>query len=129
MNDFAIQAAIYSRLTTYAPLTGYSTYDHVPQNATFPYNVIGEGTATQWDTDDSVGSDATVTIHTWSRYRGRKEVKEIQKLIYDALHRYELPVAGSHTVTVEWEYTDTMLDPDGLTRHGVIRFRIITENT
>lgn len=128
MNDWLIQVAIKSRLNAYAGTSGYTIYDHVPQDASFPYVVIGEGTATQWDTDDSTGSDATVTIHTWSRYRGRKEVKEMQRQIYNALHRYDLPVTGLNTVTVEWEHSETLLDPDGLTRHGILRFRIITEN-
>jgi hypothetical protein len=126
MNSLEIQQAIYNRLAGIYEL-GATVYDHAPQDEEFPYVTIGEGTATQWDTDDSLGSEETVTIHVWSRYRGRKEVKEIQAEIYDALHRYELPVTGSHTVTVEWEYADTFLDPDGLSRHGVQRFRITTE--
>lgn len=124
MTWWAIQQAVYTRL---AGQLSVPVYDHAPQDVAFPYVELGEIDAIPFDTDDSVGAETTVTIHTWSRYRGWKEVKEIQGRVYDALHRYNLPVAGAHLVTVEFEIGRTFLDADGLTRHGVQEFRIITE--
>jgi hypothetical protein len=130
MSSAATQRAIYERLAGDYDVTSLvqAVYDHVPQDAAFPYVVIGDSTEAQWDTDDSTGTEATVTIHVWSRFRGRSETKLIQDAIYQSLHRYDLPIDGVHTVTVEWEYAESFLDPDGLTRHGVQRFRIISEN-
>src|SRR5690606_34355650 len=103
-------------------------YDDVPQSASsFPYVVIGEDTHIPWDTDDSVGSESTITLHVWSRYRGKKEAKDIQGLIYQALNRYELAVDGFHLVTLEFDYSDVLLDADGHTRHGVCRYRALVE--
>lgn len=126
MNSWALQQAIYTRLSDQLSV---EVYDHVPQDAAYPYVTIGEGTESEWDTDDSLGIDATINIHVWSRYRGRKEVKQLQDQIYAALHRYDLPVSGADTVLVNFEFADSFVDPDGLTRHGVQRFRIITEDT
>lgn len=129
MTPWALQEAIYSRLNGFAGLTALidAVYDHVPQDPTFPYVQIGEDTAIPFDTHDSSGSDNTVTIHSWSRYRGKKEIKDIQRQVYLALHRFALSVTGVDTVDCQWEFADSFLDDDGLTRHGVQRFRVMLD--
>jgi hypothetical protein len=118
-----IQTAIFNRVSA----IGYPTYDHVPQESEFPYIVIGDDTSIPWDTDDSIGSETTCTIHVWSRHRGRKEVKEIMRTLYEALHRAEFPIIGGALVECQAEFQESLLDPDGLTRHGVIRFRLTVD--
>lgn len=138
MMDFesSIQSAIYAALTGDAALMALATggiRDDVPQAddagdaVDYPYVVIGEDSATPFDTDSSVGAEATITLHVWSRYRGRKEVKAIQGAIYRALHRANIPVAGQHLVGIDWIQSDSFLDADGLTRHGVQTFRLTLE--
>lgn len=138
---YAIQQAVYTRLSGWAALDallarhsdlpGPAIYDHVPQprdasdNGLFPYVVIGDDSLEEWDTDDAVGYSATLTIHVWSRKEGRKETKDVMGAIYDALHRYDLPVSGYHTVLVSWESGETIVDTDGKTRQGIQRFRIV----
>jgi hypothetical protein len=148
MNPAALQTAIFDRLVNWPSLstlladrldpTGATTgqpavYDHVPQqvdsDSDYPIVVIGEDTANDFSTDDCLGSEATVTIHIWSRERGRQEAKQVEEAVYDALHRHSLSISGRHVVDSMWEYADTTLDPDGLTRHGVMRFRIMHEKT
>lgn len=128
----AIQSAIYTRLKAYAPLNAVVTgvYDNVPQAidsgsvTAFPYVTIGEDVIVEWDTDDSLGANATITVHTWSRKAGRKECKAIQGHIQDALARHELSVTGYTMVTIEYEGEESFLDFDGETRHGVSTFRL-----
>jgi hypothetical protein len=131
MKEWSIQEAVFKRLKDYEPLTDLisAVYDHVPQNAVYPYVVIGDDTSIAWDTDDSLGSESTLTIHVWSRLRGRKETKLIQEQIYNALNRYELEITGLHTIDIISEFAETFLDADGITRHGVQRFRLITEES
>lgn len=119
-----IQQAVFDRLASDSSLT---VYDHVPEDAAFPYVVIGEDTHVPFDTDDSLGAESTVTIHVWSRYRGKKEAKDMQGTIYDALTRQELTIDGYDLITIEFEYSDVLLDPDGITIHGVSRFRFIVD--
>lgn len=132
-----VQAAVYQRLANYQPLEAIITngggdapgiYDEVPNSVRPPYVVIGDSVLEPFDTDDVVGTDALVELHTWSTYRGRLEVKQMQDAIYDALHRHNLSITDAHTVMVEWEYSETELDPDGITRHGVQRFRVVLED-
>lgn len=130
--ETALQTAVFTRLD--GQLTD-PVYDNAPQQADssrgFPYVTIGEDTVNEWDTDGTLGADCTITVHTWSRYRGRKEVKDIQGQIYDALHRQEssLSFAGYNFVGCDFVSSDSFLDSDGLTRHGVQTFRVILEET
>jgi hypothetical protein len=131
----ALQTAIFQRLSTYAPIAAVvkGVYDNVPQphdagkDADYPYVVIGEDTVNEWDTDTDTGAEVVVTIHTWSRKRGRLETKTIQGFLYNALHRFDLSVTGYHNVGIDWESDQSFLDADGKTRHGVSMFRIMLD--
>jgi len=133
--ETGIQTAIHAALTADAALMALvaGVHDEVPQPADsgsddqFPYVVIGDDTHIPFDTDNSVGADTTITIHVWSRYSGRKQVKEIQGAIYDVLHRQTISVAGFSLVGIDWLQSQSFLDSDGLTRHGVQTFRITVE--
>ncbi|KKN71037.1 hypothetical protein LCGC14_0424540 [marine sediment metagenome] len=149
MTPIELQTAILTRLSGFTDLTdllatdadgtGPAIYDHVPQevsdddgtgstpNPFFPYIRIGEYTAIPFDTHSSSGSDNTITIHSWSRYRGMLEIKQIQRQTYLALHRFNLVVAGVDMIDSQWDSADVFLDDDGLTRHGVQRFRILLD--
>jgi hypothetical protein len=120
--ELEVQKAIFAKLKAALSTT---IYDNVPDNAVAPYIVIGDDTFVQMDTDLIVGFEATVTIHSWSKYRGRAEVKTIMGNIYDALHRAEFTVQGYNLLGCDCEYSETFLESDGVTRHGVQRFRIL----
>jgi hypothetical protein len=49
--------------------------------------------------------------------------------IHDLLHDVSLAVSGVNLINLRFEYSDIMRDPDGITRHGVMRFRAITLGT
>lgn len=125
-----IQRAIFTRLDNGLTIP---VYDNVPQNiggtdnAGFPYVNIGADTHNPWDTDTETGALSTATIHAWSRYRGMTEIKDIQGQIYNLLHRYAMPVNDFYLIDLLFEYSESVLDPDGITRHGIQRFEITVE--
>lgn len=124
MTQTDIQAAIYTKLASLST----TVYDDVPQNAAFPYVVIGDDTSIPLDDDCGSGFESTITLHVWSIYKGRKQVKDIMGAIYAALHRQDLTITGGYLITMNFDYQDSFLDPDGVTRHGVIRFRLLTRS-
>lgn len=131
MTHWELQKAVAARLSAFAGITaivGTGVYDGAaPQNAAFPYVVVGDTTAIPFDTHSTTGGEHTVTIHGWSRYRGSKEIKQIQDQIYSSLNRYALSVTGAQTVDCEVEYAESFMDSDGITRHGVSRARVILD--
>lgn len=129
---YAVQAAIKTSLladATFTASVGTRVYDHVPDSPTFPFVTVGESTAIPFDTKDLTGMEQTVTLHVWSRYRGRKEVKDIMAAAYDVLNRGTLSVSGHVFHDCTFEFADTFVDPDGLTYHGVARYRVITQES
>lgn len=129
--ETVVQTIVYQALTLDAEVMALVTgvFDAVPQGQAFPYVTLGEDNHNEWDTVTSLGSDASITVHTWSRERGRKETKAIQGEIYDALHRAEMTHPGYRIVSIDWEGSQSFMDADGLTRHGVQTFRILLERT
>lgn len=130
--ESAVQAAVYGALKgddalSAMPVEG-KIFDLVPSTIAYPWIRVGEMTAVPFDTQDSAGQEHTVTIHSWSQYLGHKEVKEIMASIYSVLHNAVLTVVGHQTVLCMFEFSQVFDDPDGITHHGVQRFRIITED-
>lgn len=126
MNLDGLQAAAYTKLNADGTLAG-KVFDHVPQGTAYPYIVIGEFTGVEFDTDDQDGAEITMTIHSWSRERGMKELQGLLDAAYGALHDQNFVVADEVVVLCYFEFVQTMIESDGLTRHGVQRFRFITQ--
>ena len=134
--QWAIQEGLYDALIGSTALMAVVTgvYDNALQpedsgnDSEFPYVTIGDNDADEFDTDNTTGFDVTATIHVWSRNRGRKQAKEIQDIIYSILHRQSITVAGGHVIGLDQQFAETFVDPDGLTRHGVQRYRLLVDS-
>jgi len=128
IHQFALQTAIFTLLSADNNLTstlGASVFDDVPEETAYPYVQIGEDTAIDYSTKDLNGSDVSVNLDVWSRYRGSLEAKNIMDRIHTLLHDSSLSVAGANFINMRFEFSDIIRDPDGITRHGVMRFRAI----
>ena len=127
IGQFQLQQAIFSALNVSAVTSDLScgVFDDVPQNASYPYIALGEETAVDFSVKDIQGGDLTVNIHVWSQYKGSKETKQIMDKIHDLLHNINLSVTGFNLINLRFEFSDIMRDPDGITRHGVMRFLAI----
>jgi len=118
-----LQQAIFARLDLQLTET---VYDHVPQNAPFPYVVVGDSTATAWGAGDLDGEQHALSVHIWSRYQGRKEMRQIMASIMTALNGAPLSLTGHNLVDIRFVFADEFPDPDGISRHGLVRFRAVT---
>jgi|TARA_R100000455_G_C6267619_1_gene122995 hypothetical protein len=130
LHSFALQQAIFTALdgATINDADGNAitgVFDDVPENTAYPYVVIGEETATNIDTKDKDAHEHTLTIHVWSQYRGRKEIKNIMSSVYTTLHNASITVSGASLVNIRHEFENTLTEADGITRHGVMRFRVV----
>jgi len=122
--ELKIQEAIFGLLSG-SPGVDYEVYDDVPQDGTYPYIVIGEASSGEFDTKTFNGFETGVVIHSWSRYDGRQEVKEMMGAVYAALHNVLIEVEDFNTVLCLFEFSETLLEDDGITRHGIQRFNLV----
>ena len=129
--SFALQAAIFSKLTGDAPvlaaLGGPRIYDEVPTRAEFPYLTFGQSTERDWSTGTDLGHEHVFTLHVWSRARGRKEADIVLAAAEAALHDQALSLTGHRLVNLRHEFSDARREPDGETYHGIARYRAVTE--
>ena len=65
----------------------------------------------------------TINVDVWSDYSGLKQTKNIIKQVYSLLHEYALSVSGASLVDLRCEFTSELIENNGITRHGVMRFR------
>ena len=127
IGQFALQTAIYNALNVSAVTSTLScgVYDEVIEGNTYPFITLGEETVIDYGTKDLTGAETTINIHIWSQYKGSKQTKEIMDKVHDLLHDGSLTVTGFNLINLRFEYSDIMRDPDGVTRHGVMRFQAI----
>lgn len=120
-----VQAAVYAALVP--ALAPVPVLDQAGPDQEFPYCTLGEFSAQEFDTLTDEAVDMDMTVHVWSRQPGMQEAQQMMRTAKDALHRksFALPGGIQHVTTI-WEFAQTLRDADGMTRHGVLRFRILT---
>lgn len=106
-----------------------SVFTHVPQDLgeIYPWVVIYGIESNQFDNDATLGFECTMTVHSWDNRRDMGPINSIKKAIYDILHNNTLTFTGYSSVEYCQEFQTTLRDPDGITLHGVQRFRIIVQ--
>jgi hypothetical protein len=119
-----VQTAIFAALGP--ALAPVPVLDHAGPNQNFPYVTLGEFVGGPADTLAEQGADLAITVHVWSRQPGMQETQQLMTRAKDALDRQRLPAAGFQWVDTIWTYAQTLREPDGMTRHGVLRFTVAT---
>ena len=121
VNDVALMAAVVN--VSDNVLQG----DDAGNDALFPYVTIGVDVHNDISTDTELMDQVSITIHVWSRHAGRSETKTIQGLIYDSLNRANLVQSGYKFININRVNSESQLDSDGFTRHGIQTFNLIIE--
>jgi hypothetical protein len=100
--------------------------DQAGPNQAYPYATIGEFIGEHADPLDGEAINLDVTVHVWSRQPGMQECQQLMAQAKNALSRAVLPVSGFQYVETIWLYAQTLREPDGVTRHGILRFQVQT---
>lgn len=126
--ELPLQAAIKILLET-ALGTSIPVSEDVPARTAKPYVVIGQNTScVPYMTADKGGEIVRHQIDIWtdeltSGYRGSKQAREIMKIIKGVLTQTpaNLSADGFESVEGVLEIDNVQTDPDGITRHGILR--------
>jgi hypothetical protein len=122
-----LQKAVYQQLTGDTALMALVTgiHDRPPQSSIFPYITVGESISRDWSTMATTGLEQVITLHVWSREGGRKEAALIMERIHVLLHEGTLSVEGQTLVLIRFISSSVLLEDDGWTYQGVMRFRTL----
>ena len=99
INLSSYQKAIYEELVT----LGYNVYDEVPEDAKFPYIVIGDIDLSEGQNNFNDLLDINLNILVWSLWEGKKEVNDILSNIINAftsLHEKRLEGQSLHNFSL-----------------------------
>lgn len=130
MNLAELQQAIGDRLATFPALASVAVYDVVPQpsdagdDSEFPFIVIGPHNPLRSDDKGQDGLDVLTQVHLFDRGYSAISWLGIRDAVYDALHNHGLTVSGANVYNCLFERAEDIGDPDGVTRHGVMFFRV-----
>lgn len=128
--SLALQKAVFAALVADAgvgAMIGDRIFDAAPRNVAFPYATFGDARAGDWSTGTEDGVEHRLILHVWSRERGKAECWAAIDAIRTALHDAPLDLDGHVLVNLRFEAADAGQDRDGITWHGVARFRAVTE--
>lgn len=103
-------------------------FDHVPQQAEFPYITFGTARTYDWSTSTERGGEHLLTLHVWTHRAGRKIVLDIMDRIEQLLLSAPLPLEGHKLVSLHLECTQTALADNHGGFAGIMRYRAVTED-
>ncbi len=111
--------------------TSHKIFDATPEQESYPYDVMGEITASDWSAKGEPGQEVFATIHIWAQYDGRKEADEMADEILQALTISPLDLSPDFRNVLDgsdiFDSYELMVDIDGVTRHGILRLRYLIE--
>ncbi|MCB1425421.1 MAG: DUF3168 domain-containing protein [Zhengella sp.] len=126
-----LQKAIHAALTGNEDVTrltgGPRVYDFAPERARFPYITIGRTSVYDWSTGDDSGSEHLVTLHVWSRARGKAEAHAIIEAAEQALRDFSPDLEGHRLVGLFREFAEVYFDVEMELQHGLLRYRALVE--
>jgi hypothetical protein len=124
----ALQAAIYTRLTTDAALNAMigegSVFDRRVSGKPMPYLVLSEIATSDFGPD---AEEHLVTIEAWSDADGRKQAQEIAARVTELLDGAVLGLAGFALVNLQHRSTRTRREPKTKAHVAQMVWRAVTE--
>jgi hypothetical protein len=123
-----LQQAVFELLNNDSQMQARVTgvYENPAPMIAYPYVTFGSLSATDWSTKTSSGLQTLIPIHVYGQ-TSKKEVIEILDRVFDLLQSGGLTLTGHELVAMRFEYNEVTLENDGITYHGMIRFRAYTE--
>jgi len=124
----ALQAAIFSRLTGDATLTGMiganAVYDRRLTGKAMPYLVLSEIATGDFGPD---AEEHNVTIEAWSDAEGRRQAQDIAARVKTLLDGAALSLTGFSLVNLTHKSTRARREPKSRAHVARMEFRAVTE--
>jgi hypothetical protein len=124
----SIDQALKASSDLAALLGGVRIHDRPPEPAGFPFITLGQSALRDWSAGSEDGADQRLTVHVWSPFGGKKHMQDIIKAVRTSLNDWPL-AAGRERITLNHEFSEARLDPEGDSFHGIIRYRATTASS
>lgn len=130
---FEVQAKVVQTLKANTALMAlvndvYDTVGPSPWGTKLAYVSMGPMDAIIDDADCIDGETHSMQIDVWTRDGGKAKCKRITDAVKRALHsNTDITLTDNVLVEINLELYRILDDPDGLTKHGVLQFRVAVE--
>lgn len=125
----ALQRCLYETLSGASDLTallgGPHIYNTPRKTGPLPCITLGQTVNLDWSTGAETGSE--VTVHVWTSADSATEVHEVILALRALLDGRPLPLQDRDPASLNHEFTQVRIDPDGETLHGIVRYRAETK--
>ena len=131
LNYYNLQKAVYEKLTGNSQLMAIisGVFDYPPQSAVFPFVNIGNATISEVLNLSGYITEYQFDINIFAREAGHKQTADIMEIIYGLLHNGTISVSGKTLVVMRFESSSIQLENDGWTYQGIMRLRVILQNS
>lgn len=103
-------------------IIGDRVYDRMPSTGSYPCITFGPSDYSDEDADCITARRETLQLDCWVDAKGRLwPARQLADAVKSALHRKDLTMTDHALVSIEVEQVRVMLDPDGVTGHGVVQ--------
>jgi hypothetical protein len=123
----ALLAALSSDLAVLAVLGGEKVFDRPAGATEFPYVTLGPASHHDLSTGDEDAFEHFVTVHAWSKGRGRGEALAMVEAVRRCLDGTQLELAGHALVFLRCEHVEVGFVEPARAFRGVVRLRALTE--
>jgi hypothetical protein len=111
---YDVQKALYDYLKAY-----YTTYDYVPKDPSYPCVRVCDDPAKPYDTKTHEGLEISLTIHAWSKSKGKKEIK----MLLDDIRAKMKSLSMSNLQAVYFQHMEVFDETEDI-KHGALEYQI-----
>lgn len=119
--------AIYNRVKDN---TDWTIFDHPGDRESCPYIAMGPLRASRWCDKLADGQEVFATLDFWSEHKGKSEALKMMDDALQAITASDLVLTGGFRAALETlDTNEIIVDIDGVTRHGILIFKFLIEET
>ncbi|MBL4617068.1 MAG: DUF3168 domain-containing protein [Robiginitomaculum sp.] len=130
--ELALQEAIFSHLQQDANVQAVlgspvRLYDDPPAEPIYPFASFGRHQSRDTDADTFALNEQTLSLHIWSRYRGKREAQQILEAVRGSLNDMPPAMNGHRLVSIRTVFADVLRARNGRIFQAILRLRALTQ--
>ena len=132
--ELALQEAIFAHLQQDINVqtvlgSPVRLYDDPPAPPVYPFASFGRHQSRDTDADTLALNEQTLSLHIWSRYRGKSEAQQILEAVRGSLGEIPQVMNGHRLVSIRTVFADVLRARNGRIFQAILRIRALTQPT
>lgn len=104
-------------------------YDELPDPVQYPFVWFGRHVSRPMDGEAAPLMEHDLTLHVWSRFRGRAQAREVLSAVRDSLKTIHPDPGDVQLISLRVVFADYLRAANGRSIQAVMRLRAVTQST